>query len=487
VKTGVISQERCDDAVRRILRVKLRAGLWEKGLPSSRPLAGRDELLGAQEHRAVARQIVRESLVMLKNKNQLLPLSPQLNVLVAGDGADNISKQTAGWSVNWQGTGNTMADFPGATTIWMGIESAVKAAGGKATLSVDGSFTEKPDVAVVVFGEDPYAEMQGDVQHQLLKAGDTSDLDLLKRLKAQGIPVVALFITGRPMWINRELNASDAFVVVWQPGTEGGGVADVLFKTAAGEIAYPVKGRLSFSWPKTPDHGPLNIGDDNYDPLFAYGYGMTYGEPDTLGDDLNEEGLKETICSDELEIFNRRPIAPYFILLEGKNNDRLVMKDNLAGVSSISVSVMDREVQEDARRVIWNGEGVGIVALSTDNRQVLSDYYQSESALVFDVKVDKAPKGNVRVRIGCGPSCNTEVDVTEDFKAITGKGWKTISISLDIFPEVLTDFGLHRLPHELFALVVEPFALVADDELELAFSNVRWQKHQGKDKKVAIS
>ena len=278
VNSGVIPHARLDDAVRRILRVKLRAGLWDKGMPSQRPLSGRDDLLGAAEHRAVARQAVAESLVLLKNSNNLLPLSPKARVLVAGDGADNISKQTGGWSVNWQGTGNTMADFPGATTLWMGIEQAVSAAGGCAELSPDGSFQQRPDVALVIFGEDPYAEMQGDIQHQLLKAGDTRDLELLRKLKADGIPVVALFITGRPMWINRELNASDAFVVIWQPGTEGAGVADVLFTQANGEVNQPIKGKLSFSWPKRPDQGPLNWGDGNYDPLFPYGFGLAYGE-----------------------------------------------------------------------------------------------------------------------------------------------------------------------------------------------------------------
>ncbi|RZA00008.1 MAG: glycoside hydrolase family 3 protein, partial [Moraxellaceae bacterium] len=162
VNSGVISMERTDDAVRRVLRVKLRADLWNKGLPSTRPLSGKDELLGAAAHREVARQAVRESIVLLKNKNNILPLSPTATILVAGDGADNISKQTGGWSVNWQGTGNTMEDFPGATTLWMGIESAVKAAGGKATLNAEGHYEEKPDVAIVIFGEDPYAEMQGD-------------------------------------------------------------------------------------------------------------------------------------------------------------------------------------------------------------------------------------------------------------------------------------------------------------------------------------
>src|SRR5690606_40047723 len=114
-------------------------------------------------YRAVARQAVRESLVMLKNKNSLLPLSRKLNVLVAGDGADNIGKQAGGWSVSWQGTGNTNEDFPGATSIYAGIAEIVSAAGGTATLSADGAFTAKPDVAIVVFGEDPYAEMQGDI------------------------------------------------------------------------------------------------------------------------------------------------------------------------------------------------------------------------------------------------------------------------------------------------------------------------------------
>ncbi len=162
VQSGEIPMSRLDDAVRRILRVKLRAHMFEKGAPSTRPLGGHFELLGSPEHRAVARQAVRESLVLLKNAHQLLPLSPKVNVLVAGDGADNISKQSGGWTITWQGTGLTNADFPHAQSIWSGIDEAVSAAGGKATLSVDGSYAAKPDVAIVVFGEDPYAEFVGD-------------------------------------------------------------------------------------------------------------------------------------------------------------------------------------------------------------------------------------------------------------------------------------------------------------------------------------
>lgn len=481
VKSGVISMERTDDAVRRVLRVKLRADLWNKGLPSTRPLSGKDELLGAAAHRDVARQAVRESIVLLKNKNNILPLSPKAKILVAGDGADNISKQTGGWSVNWQGTGNTMADFPGATTLWMGIEAAVKAAGGQATLSPEGHYSEKPDVAVVIFGEDPYAEMQGDVQNVLLKSGETKDLELLRKLKADGIRVVSLFVTGRPLWVNRELNASDAFAVIWQPGTEGAGVADVLFKGAEGKPRFDTTGRLTFSWPKRPDQAPLNVGDENYDPLFAYGFGLSYNDKDTLGDDLSEEGIQHQATTDVLELFKRRPMSPFTIMLEGKNNDRADLNGNIAKVSSLTVTAVDRDVQEDARRAQWNGNGEGLVAISTLNRQVLSDYLHANSALIFDVKVDQAPKGNARVRIGCGPSCYTEVDLTAQFNSIAGKGWKTIKVDLVLFPDAGTDFGLKRTQEELFELVLDPFALVANNELDLVFSNVRIEKNAGQN------
>src|SRR5438874_2075686 len=219
VQSGEIPMSRLDDAVRRILRVKLRAHLFDKGAPSTRPYAGKFELLGSPEHRAVARQAVRESLVLLKNAHQLLPLSPKMNVLVAGDGADNISKQAGGWTITWQGTGLTNADFPHAQSIWSGINGAASAAGGKATLSLDGSYTAKPDVAVVVFGEDPYAEFVGDRPHSLeYSPADKKDLELLRKLRAAGIPVIAVFLSGRPMWVNPELNASDAFVAAFLPG-----------------------------------------------------------------------------------------------------------------------------------------------------------------------------------------------------------------------------------------------------------------------------
>jgi beta-glucosidase len=343
VRNGDISEARIDDAVTRILRVKLRSGLFEKGRPSSRPLANRGDLIGAPEHRAIAREAVRKSLVLLKNDGGLLPLRPQMKVLVAGDGADNIGKQAGGWTLTWQGTGNSNEDFPGATSIYRGIRAAVSAAGGTATLSVDGTFHARPDVAIVVFGENPYAEWHGDIRSIDYRAADTreeidllrpapesprhgswsepraappprsanpgaagsreGDLALLERLRQKHIPVVAVFLTGRPRGITPELDASNAFVAAWLPGSEGGGIADVLFRKGDGEVNIDFTGKLSFSWPRgaTARSGTLGSGTDGNgtdsngtdsngtdsnihhgggdSPLFPYRFGLAYCNP----------------------------------------------------------------------------------------------------------------------------------------------------------------------------------------------------------------
>jgi beta-glucosidase len=275
VRAGVIPEARIDDAVSRILRVKLRAGLFEKGRPSSRPLANQKGIIGAPEHRAVAREAVRKSLVLLKNERNILPLRRNMKVLVAGDGADDIGKQCGGWTITWQGTENTNADFPGATSIFEGIREVVEAAKGSATLSVDGSFSARPDVAIVVFGENPYAEWFGDLKSIQYQPGTKTDLALLRRLRTSGVPVVSVFLTGRPLVITEELEASDAFVVAWLPGTEGGGVADVLFRKPNGRTNHAFTGKLSFSWPRDVTQTAINRNDTSHDPLFSYGFGLT--------------------------------------------------------------------------------------------------------------------------------------------------------------------------------------------------------------------
>jgi beta-glucosidase len=275
-ESGAIPAARLDDAVRRILRVKLRAHLDSEGRPSARAYGGHFELLGSPAHRAVARQAVRESLVLLKNRYQLLPLAPRSRVLVAGDSADNIAKQSGGWTIDWQGT-EPNQDFPHAESIYAGIARTVAAAGGSAELSPTGEFHTRPDVAIVVFGESPYAEYAGDLHTLEYSPGDKRDLALLRRLRAADVPVVVVFLSGRPLMVNAELDAANAFVAAWLPGTEGGGVADVLFRKPDGSVRYDFRGRLPFSWPATPN--PPAVDEVPGDaPLFAFGYGLTYAE-----------------------------------------------------------------------------------------------------------------------------------------------------------------------------------------------------------------
>lgn len=465
VKSGEISEARLNDAVRRILRVKIRAGLFEKGAPSTRAFAGKQQVIGAPEHRAVARQAVRESLVLLKNKDQLLPLSPKANVLVAGDGADNIGKQSGGWTISWQGTGNTNDDFPGGSSIYQGIAESVAVAGGKATLSVDGEYTEKPDVAIVVFGENPYAEMQGDVKN--LAYNNPDDLALLKKLKAEGIPVVSLFITGRPLWVNRELNASDAFAVIWHPGSEGAGVADVLFTDKAGNIQHDFKGKLSFSWPATSVQSPLNVGEKNYTPLFAYGYGLSYQDKDVLGDDLSEEMAEVAVETDKiLKIFDNRPLDPWQLIIADGHNNTVAVTGSTASLATISLRAVDRNVQEDSRRLQWNGTGRGSAGFYSQSRTDLVPYLEANAALLVDVRVDESPTADVRLGVFCGQDCVAEKSITENLQAAPQKEWITLSIALKC---LATD-------RAKMDMILSPFYLVTEGKLDLSLYNLRIEK-----------
>jgi beta-glucosidase len=293
VEEGTIPIERLDEAVRRILRVKLRMGVFELGRPSDRPIGGDFELLGADAHRDLARRAVRESLVLLKHTGDVLPLDPASHLLVTGSGADDIGRQAGGWTLTWQGTGTGRADFPNAQTILEAIEEQAAAAGGTVEHSLDGSYQQRPDAVVVVVSEEPYAEGPGDRETLALDDGDLAALEAAGALGADGVPVVTVLLSGRPLWTNRELNASDAFVAAWLPGSEGGGVADLLLAGADGEARHDFTGRLPYSWPRFADQFDLNAGMEGYDPLFELGYGLS------LGDDGAVDQLPESPTSGE--------------------------------------------------------------------------------------------------------------------------------------------------------------------------------------------
>ena len=478
VNSGEIPMARLDDAVARILRVKLRAGLFDKGMPSVRGVAGQDDVIGRAENRAVARQAVRESLVLLKNNGHVLPIQPGKTVLVAGDAADNIGKQSGGWTISWQGTGNVNSDFPGATSIFKGLEDAVEAAGGDAVLSVDGSFETKPDVAIVVVGENPYAEGQGDIETLEFEPGTKSSLKLIEKLKADGVPVVTVFLSGRPMWVNPELNASDAFVAAWLPGTEGAGIADVLIAGEDGKAAHDFKGRLSFSWPKSPLQDVLNPHHENYDPLFAYGYGLDYTSDVTVPSDLpvDVEGVASTDVSD-IKLYAGRTIAPWMIILSDATSFAQLSGSYAAlPTESARISQVDKDIQGDALRMEALHDTAANVAISAGPALDWSKEYKADAAYVFDLNVAEAGAKGAMVSLACGEGCTREYDLTTTFRQIEGKGWQTVTVPLSCLAE----------DGDSFDKVSEPFRLTAVGKADVTVANIALKLGAGKDAKCPM-
>lgn len=264
VNEGKVPMSRIDDAVRRILRVKFAMGLMDKGrsFMADRALHKR---FGSAEHRQVARDAVRKSLVLLRNENKALPLSKSLaRIHVGGSNADDIGNQCGGWTIDWQGKSGEVTT--GGTTILKAIQGAVSKS-TKVTFSKDGTGADGADVGIVVIGETPYAEMFGDRTDLSLSV---EDIAAVNNMKKAGIPVVVILISGRPMIIEPVLLKSDAFIAAWLPGTEGQGVADVLFGD------YKPTGKLPHSWPQSVAQLPINVGDANYSPLFKFGFGLSY-------------------------------------------------------------------------------------------------------------------------------------------------------------------------------------------------------------------
>ncbi|MDX1642769.1 MAG: putative glycoside hydrolase, partial [Thermoanaerobaculia bacterium] len=354
-------------------------------------------------------------------------------------------------------------DFPGATSIWGGIRQAVEDAGGEAILSVDGSFEKRPDVAVVVYGEDPYAEFQGDRQTLDYSFGDDTDLALLRRLREAGVPVVSVFLTGRPLWVNPELNASDAFVVAWLPGSEGAGVADVLFTDADGAIRYDVTGRLSFSWPKRALQTPLNRGDAPYDPLFPYGYGLSYGDEVEV-ESLSEE-MEKSLVASRTVYFDGGPLVPWRLFVGDAEESRVAAEapSTETPTGSLVVRSVDRAQQEDARRATWSGDGPGRVYLWSAEGVDLRREANGEMALAFDVRIEQAPSEPVQLEMGCGSECGGTVEIGPMLEALPAESWETVAVRLRCFEAEGADM----------AEIDTPFALSTAGSLDLQLSEIR--------------
>ena len=480
VQKGNISLARLDDAVTRVLRVKMRAGLFSAGPVRERDIVGDQELVGHPDHRALAREAVRKSLVLLKNNNELLPLAPNSNILVAGDAANDIGKQAGGWTLSWQGTGNSNEDFPGATSIYAGIESAVTAGGGQVHLDETGewdeeSFTngEKPDVAIVVYGEDPYAEWHGDIANIEYQYGSKEDIRLLNKLKDQGIAVVSVFISGRPLWANKEINASNAFVAAWLPGSEGAGVADVLFANDKGEPQYDFSGTLSFSWPNTVSQAKLNKGAEDYSPLFPIGFGLSYAKEAALPEEvasnsLDESGaLSETAALEEYWLFVSREMSAWQFYLQDQGAEKVLVSNNRQNSSddeNLSFEAVDKVAQQDARRIRWSGKRPAVVSMTTAFPQNFSRYIANQGALTFDLKVDQMPDKSVSLSLLCEGECANQVDLSPQLKKSTLGEYSSYKVALSCFT-AKEESQLEKLNGA--------FVIATEGTLEISVANIK--------------
>jgi beta-glucosidase len=427
VEAGRIPMARIDDAVTRILRVKLRAGLFGKR-PSDNAYAGKDAAL---QDRELARRAVRESLVLLKNEGPSLPLAAGKKLLVVGKAADSMANQTGGWALTWQGTANTNADFPNADTILAGIRAAAGA--DKVTYSLDAKDVNPADydAVIAVIGEGPYAEGDGDIGPSgTLRHSSRypEDLAVLQQVAGKGKPVVTVLLSGRPLWVNDLMNHSDTFIAAWLPGTEGKGVSDLLVAGKGGKT-YDFTGKLSFSWPKTVCQTPLNVGDAAYAPLFAYGYGLKKSTRSHIGRLDTSYPAGGCGASKVYPLFGQADRASFPLQVRSGAAVQPLGADLNATVSlpGISVATTQINTQQDAKLVTWTGpasfEAHGTKAL------VLPAAASKDAALRFDTIVQAAPAGKVSIAMG-----GATLDATRLFTRLAGKGKQVVTIPLACFP-----------------------------------------------------
>jgi beta-glucosidase len=469
VEHGEIPMARIDDAVSRIIRAKLRMGLFGTR-PSQRAGAGDAGLLQSRE---LARRAVRESLVLLKNNHDVLPLKPGKKILVVGKSADSLSNQSGGWSLTWQGTGNKNADFPRGDTILAGLRHADGPANITYSETAQGVDLKSFDVIVAVIGETPYAETMGDIMPSAtLRHSDRypEDLAVLQAVAKGHKPVVVVFVAGRPLYVNHLLNLSDAFVAAWLPGTEGEGVADVLFAGPSGAGPYNFNGALAMPWPGVPCP---DAGDDSAKAtrwLFAPGYGLRYPSKHEVATLPTYPAVDACADASVLSVFHTLAVPPFSLYLADANPEQPAhdIGSDLNAVIEwptshpvLRLRTVQVNTQQDAKSVTWLSAG-RFFARSPQPRNLMP-LVSTHAALQFDVMIATPAKGPVKVYMGCGPHCTTSVDLAHTFGSYASGVRHTVSIPLACF--IKSGVDLSR--------VDVPFGVLASPPFSAAFADVK--------------
>ena len=466
VNDGEIPMSRIDDAVSRIVRVKLRMGLLDGKRPSQRAGAGD---VAAIADRALARRAVRESLVLLKNNQGALPLKRGMKLLVVGKAADSMADQAGGWSLTWQGTGNAPADYATGETILAGLREADGAANVTYSATAQGVNLRNYDAVVAVIGETPYAETMGDlVPAATLRHSDRypEDLAVLKAVAGAGKPVVTVFLSGRPLYVNNLLNLSSAFVAAWLPGSEGGGVADVLFARADGKRHLDFRGTLAMPWPAEP----CPASDDNgivSRPLFPLGYGLRYSSQHDLPKLPSHAEITACARVDRLAVFHTLPVPPFKLYLADDHAEQALADDLNATVRwpaarpALRVRTVQLNTQQDAKEVTWlapasffarSARPVDIAALVA-----------SHAALEFDLRVVTPATQPVSLYMRCGTGCMASVDISRALAGDADGQRHHLSVPLSCFARRGAGFDS----------VDVPFGVAAAPPFAAAFTDVR--------------
>lgn len=489
VEQGLIDTSRINDAVYRILKVKYRAGLFDSSYQPKSLAQRAATKLGAQQHREIARQAVRESLVLLKNNQSVLPLKADSRVLIIGNGAEDISKQMGGWTLSWQGDGNSDIDFPGATSVAEGIKDQLENNGGFTQIDPRAQLTAEQvkalsfDAVIAIFGERPYAESAGDRKDLSF---DQIDSNLLRQIQAYHqaeIPTVSIFLTGRALSINNIINKSNAFVVAWLPGSEGQGVADLIIGDKLGQPRYDFTGKLPFSWPQSSDQVSIN----NYpayveQPQFELGYGLSYTQPKWVGK-LPEDDLQISISfegDNSIPIFVKNIVHPWELYVGNQENWSVAVNGNKGAtkdMKALSITPSDKQIQEDARKIKWASNDFAQIYFQYPQLIDVSQFAEKNGYLTFSIKLENRPDNPVVVRMDCKYPCSGSVDITKTLLELPKDEWQSIAIDLNCFRQTGADL----------TQIDTPFLLGTTGNLAVEIAQIAISPHQQTNTRIDCS
>jgi len=436
VKNGSISKERLNDAVRRILRVKMQIGL----LNGMKPHEYKFNFIGDPEHTKIARRAVRESLVLLKNNGNLLPLDPNMHYVIIGEAAQSINSQMGGWTITWQARENKNSDYKNVQNIYTVLASYIISQGGSVEFSKDGSYKKTPDTVIAIYGEEPYAEGDGDRKDLQYQGKDSKYLSLMEKFSKQELPIVSIFLSGRPLEVNKQLNLSNAFVAAWLPGTAVEGIGDVIF-TKKGQINYDFKGKLSYSWPKYADQN-LNFKDANYSPLFPYGYGLNYSSIKNIVN-IKEVNIEKE--ANEIILFIGSAYSPGIeFVQEGSNVEQIQSDIYTSKLQNISLYKFDYKKQDDAKNIKFfkseNYNAWGILA-----NTLLDIDYMKNPHYEIDLKVNRSGKSSIYFGATCAGNgyeiCRGTIDITKLFNNKKLADWSKIQLPISCLKEAGLDLS----------------------------------------------